>query len=121
MYADDIVIFSSLNAFLQKRLDGLSKFCTKWCLGVNLSKTKVIIFNKPGRLLKEYFYFEKERIESFNNYKFLGLKFISSGLFKQGKEKLYKNHLKLYSNCKDLYHLPIQVFLLYYNIYMIIQ
>ena len=76
MYADAIIIFSSSKAGLHKRLDDLSKFCTKCCLEVNLSKTKVNMFNKPGKLLKEYLYCEKDIIECVYNYKYLGLKCI---------------------------------------------
>lgn len=52
MYADDIVILSSSSKGLQDKIQTLKKFCEDWCLHVNLSKTKIIIFNKAGRHLK---------------------------------------------------------------------
>jgi len=59
-----------------------------------LSKTKVLIFNKPGNFLKESFYLDKEAIECVNKCKYLGIVFTSSGLFQQGKEELLKESLK---------------------------
>ena len=52
MYADDIVLLSQTANGLQKLLCRLEDFCTRWNLKVNIDKTKVIIFNKSGRILK---------------------------------------------------------------------
>ena len=94
MYADDIVIFSSSKSGLQKKLDQLYKYCEEWCLEVNLSKTQIVIFNKPGKFLKDNFKFNNETIECVNNYVYLGMKLTASGLFKQGKEEMYKKSMK---------------------------
>ena len=51
MYADDIVLFSNSAGGLQKLLNSLLQFCQRWNLKVNVAKTKVIIFNKSGKLL----------------------------------------------------------------------
>jgi hypothetical protein len=40
---------------LQKSLDILKTYCDKWNLKVNIGKTKVIVFNKSGRILKGFF------------------------------------------------------------------
>lgn len=95
MYADDIIVLSNTKKGLQNRLDILHTYCIDWCLDVNLSKTKVLIFlNKPGKFLKESLYLDKEAIECVNRYKYLGIVFTSSGLFQQGKEELFKKSLK---------------------------
>jgi hypothetical protein len=39
---------------LQKSLDILKTYCDKWNLKVNIGKTKVIVFNKSGRILKGF-------------------------------------------------------------------
>ena len=57
MYADDIVIFSNTKSGLQKKVDKLHEYCKEWCLEINLSKTQVLIFNKPGKHLKDNFTF----------------------------------------------------------------
>ena len=92
--ADDIVIFSNTKSGLQKKLDKLHEYCKEWCLEINLSKTQVLIFNKSGKHLKDNFTFNNNTIECVNDYKYLGMKFTSSGIFKQGKEDMYKKSLK---------------------------
>ena len=52
MYADDIVLFSTFSAGLQQRLNALNRFCKEWCLDLNVSKTKILVFNKAGKLMK---------------------------------------------------------------------
>ena len=54
MYADDIVLLSNSAGGLQKMLNSLLQFCQRWNLKVNVAKTKVIIFNKSGKLLKGF-------------------------------------------------------------------
>ena len=49
MYADDIVLLSTTSSGLQEKLNNLHKFCEDWCLEVNVTKTKVLIFNKPWK------------------------------------------------------------------------
>ena len=48
LYADDLVLISHSKNGWQKQLNILNEYCTEWCLSVNISKTKVIIFNKTG-------------------------------------------------------------------------
>jgi hypothetical protein len=51
LFADDLVLFSNTNEGLQSKLDILNDYCEEWCLGINPKKTKVIIFNKSGKLI----------------------------------------------------------------------
>ena len=44
LYADDLVLMSESASGLQKQLDALASFCEQRQLTVNLSKTKVVIF-----------------------------------------------------------------------------
>ena len=50
--ADDIDLLSDSAKGLQKSLNILKMYCDKWNLKVNIGKTKVIVFNKSGRILK---------------------------------------------------------------------
>ena len=52
MYADDLVLLSNSKEGLQKCLEVLHVFCKNWKLNVDTEKTKIMIFNKSGRLLK---------------------------------------------------------------------
>ena len=42
--ADDLILMSESAAGLQKQLDALASFCEERQLTVNLSKTKVVVF-----------------------------------------------------------------------------
>ena len=50
LYADDIILLSESAKGLQKSLDILKTYCDKWNLKINIGKTKVIVFNKSGRI-----------------------------------------------------------------------
>ena len=94
MYADDIVLLSTTPAGLQDKLNKLHKFCEDWCLEVNVSKTKVLVFNKPGRLLENMFYFNEECLENVRHYRYLGVHFSASGVFNFAKDDIFKKSLK---------------------------
>jgi hypothetical protein len=66
---------------LQKQLHILNEYCTEWCLSVNISKTKVIIFNKTGKLVQDIFHIENQAIECVTSYKYLGIMLQASGKF----------------------------------------
>ena len=54
LYADDIILLSESAKGLQKSLDILKTYCDKWNLKIHIGKTKVIVFNKSGRILKGF-------------------------------------------------------------------
>jgi hypothetical protein len=72
-----------------KKLLVLEEFCNEWCLDVNISKTKILIFNKAGRHLKENFKFNTAPLEYVASYKYLGIYFTASGSFSHAQEELY--------------------------------
>ena len=76
MYADDIVLLSKSAKGLQTLLCRLEDVCNKWNLKVNINKTKIIIFNKAGRVLKGHnFTYGNILLEHVNEYKYLGIYF----------------------------------------------
>ena len=103
LYADDLVLIAERANDLQNKLDLLEKYCKKWCLQVNTSKTKVIVFNKTGKILNEKFSVNDCNIECVKHYKYLGVWMSASGNFKEARTQLYnkamKANFKLY---KDL-------------------
>ena len=106
MYADDVVILSESAAGLQNKLRKLENYCADWCLDVNIDKTKIIIFNKAGRLITSTFKFQNEVIECVKSYQYLGLYFSASGSFSYAKSELYKKGLKAYFKlCKNIFNL----------------
>ena len=48
LFADDLAIFSLSEEDLPKRISILEQYSNKWGLDLNLSKTKIMIFNKQG-------------------------------------------------------------------------
>ena len=91
MYADDIVLLSKSAEGLQNALNCLSEFCLRWSLKVNINKTKVIIFNKSGKILKGFsFNFDDQIVEVVNEYKYLGIIFKPCGSFTEAINYLCK-------------------------------
>lgn len=100
MYADDLILLSNSSKGLQCKLDILLNYCQDWCLNVNHVKTKVIIFNKAGRLISERFAYGDQIIQCVSNYKYLGIQFNASGTFALAQDELYNKALKAYFKLK---------------------
>jgi hypothetical protein len=96
LYADDLVLLSSSQRGLQNCLNKLATFCDKYCLTVNLKKTKVVIFYKNARLTNLHFIYKGHEIECTLSYKYLGVLFNASGSFSQCQYDLYKRGLKAF-------------------------
>ena len=95
LYADDIVLLSNSAAGLQTLLNKLGTFCHKWNLKVNINKTKVIVFNKSGKVLKGFtFRYEGNHVELANEYKYLGIIFKPSESYTYAIKYLCKKALK---------------------------
>ena len=50
MYADDVVLLSTTEKGIQSYVDKLSKSAKDWKMTINTNKTKMLVFNKGGRL-----------------------------------------------------------------------
>ena len=74
LFANDVILLASSLEILQRLLDGLASFCDLHQLLVNLSKTRVMVFNylKTSHL---HFYFQGHEIEITTSYVYLGVKF----------------------------------------------
>ena len=84
LFADDLVLLAPDPINLQQKIDQLSDFAGKNGLKVNLSKTKVMIFRKGGRLRKcDSFSYQKKPVEVVNSYCYLGVSFHNTGKFKK--------------------------------------
>ena len=78
LYADDAVIFSKSSNGLQNMLDKFNKYCKRWNLKVNVEKTKVMIFEKGRKTIADI-YFDDEKLELIESFKYLGLTFFKNG------------------------------------------
>ena len=73
-YADDIVLLSRNENELQLLLNIVEKWCKKWRIRVNNSKTKIVHFHTKGQPCMEHaFIINNEMIEIVNEYKYLGI------------------------------------------------
>ena len=80
LFPDDLAIFSLSKEHLQKRISILQQYSTEWGLELNLSKTKIMIFNKNGATIRIFkFYFQGQEIDIVKQYTYLGFTFIPSG------------------------------------------
>jgi hypothetical protein len=96
MYADDIILLSSTAEGLQAKLDILDSYCNDWCLTVNPTKTKILVFNKAGRHLRHKFKYKACELECVQHCKYLGVYFSASGTFSYAQDELYKKSLRAY-------------------------
>lgn len=103
MYADDVIIISESEKGLHNCLKMLENYCDLWCLDINIDKTKVVIFNKCGKILNYNFSFNSHSIENVQTYKYLGVLFSASGTFSHAKSDLYKRGLKAFFKLKSIF------------------
>ncbi len=71
LYADDLILMSESASGLQKQLDGLASFCEQRQLTVNLSKTKVVVFETRQSGVCD-FVLSGAVVERVESYKYLG-------------------------------------------------
>ena len=94
-WADDLVLLSKTKDGLQKQLDILAKYSADWKRKVNIGKTKSLIFNKSGRLIKtEKVYYKGDMIKPTKHYKYLGILLDSNGKFKSAMDDLAKKGMR---------------------------
>ena len=96
-YADDIVLLSQSSEGLQNCLNSFHRYCEKWKLEINSSKSKIMIFWKNKRHLNQYkFKILNETLENSTEFKYLGILFSYTGNIKYAANELYKKALKAY-------------------------
>ena len=81
---------------LHNCLSSLRTYCDLWHLKIHTEKTKVIIFNKSGKLFKKYrFFLNDVLLENDQEYKYLGLLMSASGTFTNTIQYLSNKALKV--------------------------
>ena len=89
LFASDLPIFLLSKEDLQKQISILEQYSNEWGLELNLSKTKIMIFNKQGATIRKFkFYFQGQEIEIVKQYTCLGFTFIPPGKKHKGIENL---------------------------------
>ena len=82
MYADDIVILSETEERLKHSLFLREKYCDRWKLTVNASKTQVMIFRKGGRVYRNIrFIYKGNVLEIVSKFTYIYIVFTTGGSF----------------------------------------
>ena len=99
LFADDLVLISDTAEGLQKQIGGLYEFCRKWHMIVNLTKTKICVFNVSKKVLADYhFYYNGKEIEITDQYKYVGI------IFSAPKNNFRKAHEHLANQARKAIH-----------------
>ena len=94
-------MFSESEEGLRKMLQTMEKYCAENELTLNTDKTKCMIFNKGGKLLKTAFHYNGEKLENVNKFKYLGFLITPSGEIKSGLLDLRDRALKAFYKLKN--------------------
>ena len=94
LYADDLVLISSTAEGLQKCLNKTYNFSLSKDLSINIKKSKTMIFNPTGRLLKILFTINNKELEPVATFCYLGFDFKPSGTVKCAMNNLYDKACK---------------------------
>ena len=88
LWADDLVVLSKDEEGLCKMINDLGIYAADNGLKINEDKTKVMIFNKTGRLMRRNFQCNNLSIHSVREYKYLGFMITPSGEILTGLKDL---------------------------------
>lgn len=88
LYADDLILFATDKVDLQRKLNALHSYCLENKMMVNVSKSKVVIFRRGGRVsASDVFYYDNNQLEICSDYNYLGVLFSSHGVFHKAAEQ----------------------------------
>ena len=102
IWADDITLFSEKEDGLNYMLKAMEGYCKENELTVNTDKTKCIIFNKSGRLIRKHFSFNNTQLETLRSYKYLGFLIAPSGEIKSGLNDLRDRAMNAFFKLKTV-------------------
>ena len=92
-----MAILSLSQEGLQNSFNKLEAYCKEWHLVVTIKKTKIVLLNKTGKLLKSFeFKYEGKDIELVREFKYLGIAVTASGGLYNSREKHRKQASKAY-------------------------
>ena len=83
-----LVLLTPTKEGLQQHLDLMHRFCQTWALTVNLSKTKIMVFQKRYSHKDHKFHLDTVALEHTKNYTYLGLNISATGNFHKGVNDL---------------------------------
>ena len=94
-YADDMVILSESAYGMKRKIEALEIYFKDLSLSVNIDKTKILIFQRGGRISRNvHFSYNGKAIDIVKNYTYLGVIFSASGKFAKASQGFKENGLK---------------------------
>ena len=113
IWADDLVLLSENENNLTQLLETLDAYCKDNKLTINIEKSKCMIFNKTGRLIRRNFFINGNKLENIRNYKYLGFLFTPSGEIRSGlqdlRDRSFKAFMKLRSQLGTSFNQNVQL------------
>ena len=73
MYADDLLVLFETENGLTESLETLSNYAKKWKFKISAKKTKIIVFNKAGKIINVKLRMDDILIQSFSEYTYSSL------------------------------------------------
>ena len=107
IWADDIILMSEKEEGLKKMLKAMESYCEENQLVLNTDKTKCMIFNRMGRLVRKRFYFNNMELETVRSFKYLGFLLTPSGEIKSDLKDLRDRGLKAILNSKPRWEIHL--------------
>ena len=102
LFADDIVLFTTDRLSLQSQLNNIYEYSSKWGLKINISKTKLCIFEKRKQH-HDGITINNVQIEKVDEFSYLGVKFKYTGSMTQAIKSNSDQALKAYHNILYLF------------------
>ena len=100
-WADDIIMFTKEENTLREMLETLEEYTKENKLEINTDKTKIMIFNKTGRLMRRAFHINGIQLENVRTYKYLGFLLTPSGEINSGLHDLRDRALKAFMKLRN--------------------
>jgi hypothetical protein len=96
-WADDLLLISTTESGLQKCLDNLQGYCTKWALEVNEEETKFMVMNHKNSNRTPNIYYNKLKLEQVSSFKYLGVILQNNGKYNLAiKDRINKANRALF-------------------------
>lgn len=103
LYCDDLIIFGSSRADLQRKLNILFSYCCVNKMKVNEAKSKVVVFRRGGRLAQtDTFIYNGKSLEVCGEYVYLGIKLSSHGVFYKAASQAVSKAKMAVSSVKNI-------------------
>ena len=105
LYADDIVLLNESKTGLEKSLSLVENYCNKWQLNVNISKTKILIFNRKFNSCLPPLKLCGKPIEYVKSFVYLGIEISNTGSFNPAISRLCSKATRAYYSLKQEFNI----------------